>query len=267
MKRILWLLPLWLALAGCSSWFDIHPYDVNFDGPTSINLLHKAKIEQMMEGRDTVRFAVISDTHTWYSETKDEVKSINARGDIDFVVHCGDLTDDGTAREYEWIRSILFGLRCPFVAMIGNHDFLGTGDKAYTKMFGPMDFSLIAVGVKFVFLNTNATEYDYLAAVPNFDFMENEMLADSSRFSRTILFMHAAPFSDQFNNNVAKAFHRYIQFFPGLMFCVYGHDHANEQSFLYGDNILFYGVGSASRRKYRVFTLTPNGYEQEIVAY
>lgn len=271
MDRILKLLSFALLFLGglvsCVDGFETHPYDVDFDGEREINVRQTAEIERLFGGRDTLRVAFISDTHGWYRQTRDEIASLNARQDIDFVVHCGDLTDTGTSKEYEWIRDLLGGLRYPYVALIGNHDFLGTGDRAYRVMYGAMDFSFIAGGVKFVCVNTNATEYDYLAAVPNFDYLETEIVKDSARFDRTIVVMHAPPYSDQFNNNVAKAFRRYLDFFPGLMCCVYGHNHTDDVLDLYGDGLLFYGIDCAEHRNYRVFTITPDGYEVEQVFF
>ena len=153
------------------------------------------------------------------------------------------------------------------MALIGNHDYLGTGDQAYQALFGPVDFSFIASRIKFICLNTNATEYDYIAAVPDFDFMEEETTKDSKDFDRTIIVMHAPPYSDQFNNNVCKAFRRYLDFFPGLMCCVYGHNHRDTVGEIYDDGLLFYGIDSAKHRNYRIFTFKPDGYEVEQVYY
>ena len=89
------------------------------------------------------------------------------------------MTDTATEKEYEWSRDILLGLKHPFVALIGNHDFLGTGDQTFKEMYGKFDFSFIAGRVKFICLNTNAVEYDYLAAVPNFDFLEEQLSVDT----------------------------------------------------------------------------------------
>ena len=137
-----------------------------------------------------------------------------------------------------------------------------------------MDFSFIAARVKFVCLNTNATEYDYMAAVPNFDFMEEETTRDSARFDRTVIVMHAPPYSDQFNNNVCKAFRRYLDFFPGLMCCVYGHCHGDDVGSLYDDDlrqsvrtVVFWGIDCAEHRNYRIMTITPDGYEMEQIRY
>lgn len=175
-KNCLWLcILLAVTLSACSDMFDTHPYDVNFKGETGINNRQMAEIERRFADRDTLRIAFISDTHLWMSDARDEVADINRRVDIDFVVHCGDLTDTGTALEFEWSRDVLSGLHFPYVALVGNHDFLGTGNQAYCVMYGPMDFSFITARVKFVCLNTNATEYDFMAAVPNFDYMEEHI--------------------------------------------------------------------------------------------
>ena len=247
-----------LLLSSCDKVFDIHPYDVKIDGETGINAKQMAIIENKFANKDTLRVAFISDTHLWLADAKDQVADVNKRN-VDFVVHCGDLTDTATNKEFEWSRDILKGLNCPFVALIGNHDFLGTGDQTYEVMYGPLDFSFIAGRVKFLCLNTNATEYDYLAAIPNFDWMEEEMKKDSVLFDRTIIIMHAPPYSDQFNNNVCKAFRRYLDFFPGLMCCVYGHNHNDTVIEFYNDGLVFYGIDCAEDRNYRIFTITPDG--------
>lgn len=253
-------------LTSCDGLFDIHPYDVNFDGETGINRKQMDIIEKKFLDQGTLRVAFISDTHLWLSDARDQVEDVNRR-DVDFVIHCGDLTDTGTSKEFEWSREILQKLNVPYVALIGNHDFLGTGNQSYEVMYGDMDFSFIAGRIKFVCLNTNATEYDYLAAVPNFDFMEEEMSKDGDKFERTVLVMHAPPFSNQFNNNVCKAFRRYLDFFPGLICCVYGHDHKNEASDLYNDGLMFYSIDCAEHRNYRIFTFRPDGYDVEQIDY
>ena len=256
-----------LLLFSCDDVFQTHPYDVHIEGEHGLNVTNIAKVETASADKDTLRIAFVSDTHLWFSDAKDEVADINRREDIDFVIHCGDLTDTGTTKEFEWSRDILNGLRVPFVALIGNHDFLGTGDQTYSVMYGKMNFSFIASRVKFVCLNTNATEYDYMAAVPNFDYMEEEMTKDSALFDRTIVVMHAPPYSDQFNNNVAKVFRLYLEFMPGLMCCVYGHNHIDYAGAIYDDDLIFYGIDCAQHRNYRIMTITHEGYEMEQIRY
>lgn len=256
-----------ILLTACDDVFQTHPYDVDVEGETNINARNIAVIEERFAERETLRVAFISDTHGWYSDAKDEVADINRRADIDFVVHCGDLTDTGTLKEFEWCRDIMAELQCPYVALIGNHDFLGTGDQVYSSMYGAMNFSFIVSRVKFVCLNTNATEYDYMAAVPDFDYMEEQMKNDDARFDRTVVVMHAPPYSDQFNNNVCKAFRHYLDFFPGLMTCVNGHVHGDGIDNIYNDGLLFYSIDCAEHRNYRIMTITADGYEMEQIFY
>lgn len=268
-KTLLFLLLAILSLCCCSKDpFDVHPYDTNYKGGKNLNPTNIATIVSRFRDRDTLRVAFISDTHLWHKEFRDEINSINANDSIDFVVHCGDFTDTGTTREYEWGWNIIKNLRKPFVVVIGNHDFLGTGDRVWKNAFGQdLDFSFIVGRLKFVCLNTNATEYDYLAAVPNFDFMEAEVKADSADFDRTVVVMHAAPGSEQFNNNVRNAFNYYIHLFPGIQCCIYGHDHQEKASELYNDGLMWYEIDAATHRDYNIFTFTPNGYSYETVHY
>lgn len=254
-----------LLLVSCEDLFKYHPYDMRFSGETGINQRNIAIIEERFAEKDTLRFAFIGDTHLWHSDTRAIIAAINANDSIDFVIHGGDMTDTGTTQEFIWTRELLSSLDKPYVVLIGNHDFLGTGDEVYAVMYGALDFSFIAARIKFVCLNTNATEYNYMAAVPNFDFMEEQIKADSARFDRTIICMHARPYSDQFNNNVAKAFDHYINLFPGLMFCLNAHDHSLQADDIYGDGVMFYGCASAEHRSFLLFTVSKNNYKYEIV--
>ena len=264
-RDIAWM--LLVLLTSCDGIFDTHPYDVNISGERNINVTNIKKIEESCKDKDTLRIACISDTHVWFSDTEDMVNDINARSNVDFVIHCGDLSDTGVQKEFEWTRSILGGLSKPYVALIGNHDFLGTGDEVFSRIWGDYDFSFIAARVKFVCLNTNAIEYNYLAAVPNFDFMEEQIKQDSASFDRTIVCMHARPYCEQFNNNVAKAFEFYIHLFPHTMFCINGHDHSLQVDDIYKDGIIYYGIDCASSRTYLLFTITPTDYKYEVIHF
>lgn len=158
-------------------------------------------------------------------------------------------------------------LKVPFVTLLGNHDCLGTGNQSYEIIFGSADFSFIAGRVKFVCLNTNAIEYDYSRPIPNLDFMEKEATKDSTLFDRTVICMHAPPYSEQFNNNVAKAFNHYTALFPRLLFCLFGHNHQTVQTQPFEDGPVYYGVGCSPKRKYYIFTITRDNYTYEIVNF
>ena len=97
--------------------------------------------------------------------------------------------------------------------------------------------------------------------------MEEQFKEDSADFERTVICMHAAPYSEQFNNNVAKVFNYYTHQFPGLMFCLYGHGHHTKQTDMYGDGTMYYEICNAPKHQYYIFTITPKGYRYEIIDY
>ena len=261
------LLTLVLTLpAGCDL-IDYHPYDTRIEGERDINRHNIRRIEEACRGRRSLRFAVISDTQRWYDETKAAVRSINARKDIDFVIHLGDLTDFGVTREFEWMRRELEQLSVPYVCLIGNHDCLGTGADTFLSMYGTPNFTFNAGNTHFVCLNTNAVEYDYTTAIPDFGFLRNDISSLPQETGRTVIAMHAMPYSDQFNHNVAEVFEEYILHYPALQFALAGHNHYTSVHDLFNDGLLYYECGSAKSREYLVFTLTEDGkYEYEVIA-
>lgn len=271
MKRLHFslLLPLLctLLLQSCDL-IEYHPYDARFKGKKNINAQNIERIEAATAGRDSIRFAVISDTQRWYDETHAAVKSINARGDVDFVVHCGDLTDFSATDEFEWMRDELEELTVPYVCLIGNHDCLANGIYVFKAMFGETNFSFNAGDTHFICLDTNALEHDYSTPIPDFSFIKADRDSLPNGVRRTVVAMHAAPFTDQFNNNVADEFEAQIKLFPSLQFCLCGHEHAMSVYEPYNDGLKFYECAAAKKREYLVFTLTQEGgVRYEVVAY
>ena len=124
-----------------------------------------------------------------------------------------------------------------------------------------------AGNVRFVCLNTNALEFDYTQAVPDFDFLDRELRSLPAGVEKTVVAMHAGPYSEQFNNNVAAIFHRYICQFPGLQFCIYGHGHSVAENEFFEDGISYYECACAKKRSYLYFTISEEGYRYEAVDY
>ena len=94
--------------------FDYHPYDTRVNGKHNINAQNIQRIEKDCHGKETITFAVISDTQRWYDETNDAVKSINAHDSVDFVIHCGDISDFGVTKEFTIQRDMLEKLNVPY---------------------------------------------------------------------------------------------------------------------------------------------------------
>ena len=242
---------------------EYHPYDCNISGATGLTEKNIAKIEESCAGKDTVRFAVISDTQRWYDETVDIVNAINKRGDIDFVLHCGDQADFGLTKEFIWMRDIFLRFKMPFLCVIGNHDCLGTGEQAYHEIYGEDNFSFNASFIHFVCLNTNAFEYDYSVNIPDFSFLNADLNSLPSTVEKTIAVMHSYPTNEQFNNNVAIFFDETLKKYKGFQFCVHGHSHHNSVEEYLGDGVIYYQCGSAHVNAYLVFTITKDGMTYE----
>jgi len=262
-------LAVWTLVCGVAScdWLHEHPYDVDTDGYEDFNGKASALIEANTLWRDTLRFAAAGDTQGWYDDTRDFVNDVNARGGVDFVVHTGDLSDFGTTLEFQLQRDILQELTVPCVTVIGNHDCLGNGEEAYQHIYGAENYSFIAARIKFVMLNTNALEYDYSVPIPDLDYMETEWTSRGDEFDRTIVVMHAHPYADVFNDNVAKVFGNYLENFPGLMFCLNGHDHHLLQATYYDPGPLFFQTPNIAKRQYYIFTITSEGYTYEVIDF
>lgn len=288
---------LWAGLFGfsaCGELFEYHPYEGKISGKTDIVAGNVRRLEEFGRGRKRFRFAFITDTQRWYDDTEKAVRHINARGDIDFVVHGGDFTDFGATNEFEWMRDELERLAMPYVTVIGNHDCVGRGEHIYAKMFGVSNYGFTVGNTRFVCLNTIALEYDYSNPVPDFGFLRREaQLLDSinachsDSITHTVVVMHSRPGDEQFNNNVSEVFDYYVSHFPGMgsgdpvfdgngafpagskknSFCLNGHNHRFEVKDIFSNGILYYGCANINKHQYFVFTIDEEGYEFERVDF
>jgi Predicted phosphohydrolases len=194
------------------------------------------------------------------------VKHINRRTDIDFVIHGGDITDFGTTKEYIWVHDIMKKLTVPYVAMVGNHDLLGHGKDVFDDIYGSFNFSFIFRGTRFIFLNTNALEFDYATPVPDFDYML-QFIEDSPEVEQTIVAMHAQPFSEQFNNNAKLMFNSVIELYKNPLFCLHAHAHKLMENDFFNNGIIYYGCDAMQGRSYLLFTVVNGSYEYEVIKF
>lgn len=244
---------------GCEV-IEYHPYDTRVTGDTGVNARNISRIEKNERGKTVFRFAMISDTQRSYDETEEMVRHLNARDDIDFVIHGGDIADFGETKEFMWARDILAKLNKPYVCLLGNHDCLGSGRHVFKRIFGEENFAFTAGDVRFICLNTNALEYDYSHPVPDFNFIEKEIVNFPKEARKSVVVMHVPPYDVEFNNNVARPFSMYLNRIPGLQFCLYGHNHHFEKKEFFEDGLMFYGCTCISDRAYYVVTINEEDY-------
>ena len=135
------------------------------------------------------------------------VEDINARA-VDFVVHCGDLTDNGDAVSFRAAAKVFSNLKCPIYFTPGNHDtWMPGARKLVAELFGFPD-STCYRSIEFrewrlLFLDTSYWRYkdgsvhehidwnEYFdTTTPDFelDWLREEMKRDSR--TPTICFTH-----------------------------------------------------------------------------
>ena len=111
-------------------------------------------------------------------------------------------------------------------------------------------------------------EYDYSEPVPDFNFIENELNNLSPEIEKTVFAMHVKPFEFVFNNNVAKIFQLYVNQFPKVQFCLYGHEHKFAVDDLFNDGVLYFQCPCIDKRIYLLFTIKEDGtYDYETVEF
>ncbi|WP_297067550.1 metallophosphoesterase [Thermococcus sp.] len=89
-----------------------------------------------------IRIAHISDTHitgdaAYKGYAFDLIAEEINRGSFDFVIHTGDVTNQGLREEYERAAYELKKLWKPVVVIPGNHDVRNVGYKLFEKFIGP----------------------------------------------------------------------------------------------------------------------------------
>lgn len=250
-------------IAGCSA-LDYHPYDTLIKGETSLTEKNIKRIESTLAGRSSFRFAVISDTQRWYDETALAVNALNRMNNVDFVIHCGDQADFGITDEFIKMRDMLSKLKMPWICLMGNHDYLGTGEFCYNKIYGKSNFGFTIGDTRFVCLNTNSLEDN---SQPDFNYINREQKELSGDIKKTFVAMHIKPFCVEFNNNIANDFQQSLKEFPNLQCCINGHNHVLEQCDLFNDGTIYYGAPSIDCKKILLFTVNEEDYLYEEVDF
>lgn len=185
---------------------------------TSKNL---AALAALPEKSGPFKIAALGDTHDDYDRFAKAVELINARGDIDLVLHAGDMSDRGLLKELEWTADILARLRMPFFAVIGNHDALSEGKEIYRKMFGPYNFTFTWSGTQFVLFNSNSLEFP--GEAPDRDWLTTT-LTERNGAERLIVLTHQPPYHpDDLPGGTAEEYYKYLLKTIDIDVFIHGH--------------------------------------------
>ncbi|OPZ92736.1 MAG: 3',5'-cyclic adenosine monophosphate phosphodiesterase CpdA [candidate division TA06 bacterium ADurb.Bin417] len=131
------------------------------------------------------RFIHISDTHlrsdgSFTGELIRVIEQINLAG-ADFVIHTGDIADEGAIGGLERFMKLAAGLKVPVRCVRGNHELEGEAGREsglYQRLIGqPLYYSFQHRGFRFIGLDTAAAQHMGAISPEQLDWLENELKA------------------------------------------------------------------------------------------
>jgi Icc protein len=223
MKLYIPLISIIMLLNGCGG-FEYSPNQVfSGDSPKEIN---KRNIKRLAEepGDDRIRFVLTGDSQRAYRNAEDMVSAINKLPEIDFVLLAGDISDFGLSQEMEWIDRIFSKLNRPYIGVIGNHDLVANGERAFKRMFGELNFSFVYNGVKFVCHNTNSRESSFSGNVPDLVWLKQQFLPEPE-VNAYVAVSHVPPGDADFDEDLEDDYIKIINNAPNTLASLYAHQH------------------------------------------
>jgi 3',5'-cyclic AMP phosphodiesterase CpdA len=256
---------MFFLLCTACSVFEYHPYETNIpDAYRDLNTKAIRSIKTNTQEKDTLVIIAMGDTQRFYDEVEDFVRSAN-KHPADFVILNGDITDFGVKDEYLWVHDIMRKLNKPYVAVVGNHDLSGNGEKIYKKMYGPLNNAFIVNGYKFILLNTNSREYEFNGRVPDLTWLENELSAND--FQQAVVASHVPPFDDDFDSFLEPRYAEILEESGKVPLSLHGHRHSFHESEPYGDGIKYLVSTSMDERMYLIIKLYDDQVTFEKIFY
>lgn len=242
-----------LALApGC---LEYGPHVITLDG--SERGLHARALGALAAadpgaGARAVRFALVADSHLAYEEAEAAVAHLNARGDLDFVVHLGDLTHVGLVQEFRRMNAVLARLGVPYLVVVGNHDLLGTGGETYARMFGSRELAFTFGGVRFVLFDSNSRQEGFPGDVPDLAWVAAQV---GESDGPVVLLSHVPPGTSDFDPRLVDRYDALLE--RGGIASFHGHEHRPREEVRRGAAVWI--CANLERRSYLVATLGEGG--------
>lgn len=267
-------LKLWIALAifvfllvACERVFEYTPYSANvkkarqFTHAKNLDIL--LNNEDTLQGQNSYKIGLISDSHTSYDDLSDVVELIKQDNEISFVIHGGDMTDGGMIAEYSIFYKIMEKLKLPYFTVIGNHDCLANGRTIYNDQYGAENYSFVFRNSKFVFFNDIIWELNYQE--PDFMWLIQE-LENASNYKHVFVIAHIPPWSDQFSTLNTNAY-RIIMDSHNVSMSIHGHHHDHYFGNYFQDSIPYLVIGSPDKGSYCTITVSSDTVLLETIKF
>ncbi len=245
-----WYQKIQKVIVGCSmvtsiSCISYNQYDADISS-SDLNNKNIAKINAAIFPKDTLNFAIISDTHNNYDDLEDAIKAINQQTDLSFVICTGDITLLGATDEFKWYWNLAKKIKFPIITMIGNHDYLGSGKLVFNRMFGLTNFYFHIGEYRFVAFDNTVWENNNQS--PDFDWLDEQLSAGKYN----ILFAHIPIWSDQMEGKYEQKFDSVLNN-NNLLAAFYGHEHTNKD--VMRNNITHYVIADIADRQFAIVRL------------
>lgn len=196
-----------LGCGGPSPWHADPKY-------TDLTQKHLQKLSQHeQEHMAPFTFAIVGDSQVALEGFDKARKHIN-KSNADFTVILGDITDRGLNEEWDWVGDIINRFNKPVLTVVGNHDGLSNGKELYEEMFGPLNYSFLYNGVKFIMWNNNHYEWNI-----DLDWLENE-----AEYYPSIILSHQPPYSGTMTHEQEERWYK-IRHNGNTIASIHGHMH------------------------------------------
>ncbi|WP_342087385.1 metallophosphoesterase family protein [Dyadobacter sp. OTU695] len=252
-------------LIGCDQ-FEFSP-NQSFDhsSPSNLNAQNLARLRQNAED-DTVTIVFAGDTQRWYDEQERFVKKVNSLENVDLVLLAGDISDFGILQEFKWVQKRLSALHVPYFGIIGNHDMVANGRQIFQQMFGPLNYSFVYGGIKFIAHNTNGLEAPG-ENIPDLRWLSQE-LQNTEGADYILTVSHVPPFNaSEFGTESVKPYTELLQSTPNLLLSLHGHVHQHEDFFPFGDKVHYMTSFSFEQSAFVLLQISKGKILKSIIHY
>lgn len=258
-------LTLVILVTSCDQ-FEFSP-NQSFDhsSPSNLNAQNLALLRQNAED-DTVTIVFAGDTQRWYDEQERFVKKVNSLKNVDLVLLAGDISDFGLLQEFKWVHKRLSALRVPYFGVIGNHDMVANGRQIFQQMFGPLNYSFVYGGIKFIAHNTNGLEAPD-EHIPDMGWLTRE-LQNTEKADYLITVSHVPPFNAvEFGTESVKPYTDLLQNTPNLLISLHGHVHQHQDFYPFGDKVHYMTSFSFGQSAFVLLQISKGKVLKSIIDY
>lgn len=176
-----------LTLAGLEVWGGQPPLPAHDWLYQNLSKISQARLTPLT-------FAVLGDSRNSRTTFPRLLGQINRDPDLAFVIHLGDMVEDGELEQYRaFLQQVRQNLTIPLLTAPGNHDLENNGRCFYYEIFGPYYYSFQLDNHYFIILDdARGAGLDKW----QFHWLEEE-LKKAQSFAQRLVFMHIPPLKPQ----------------------------------------------------------------------